>query len=240
MKNYMIFGASKGLGDAFVKGLPEKGDNVWIVSRSRPMSVELNDGVYRHWIEADLSLSAASDQIAAALEGAMIDVLIYNVGIWEKEEGFREHYDFEKDDPEDIANMIRVNISSPITCIQKLLPNLKKSENAKIFLIGSTAGLDNTNHQQVTFVASKFGLRGIGNALREHCRKYGIGVTCINPGEIAAEVPYEEGAEKAISLYEGTRIPVQDIVSLVKCVINLSKVSCVKEIHIPAMLDTNA
>ncbi|KQL44888.1 short-chain dehydrogenase [Brevibacillus choshinensis] len=239
MKNYMIFGASKGLGDAFVKGLPEPGDNVWIVSRSQPRSVGIEDGVYRHWIEADLSLSAASDQIAAALEGAVIDVLIYNVGIWEKE-GFREHYDFEKDDPEEIANMIRVNVSSPITCIQKLLPNLKKSEHAKVFLIGSTAGLDNTNHQQVTFVASKFGLRGIGNALREHCRKYGIGVTCINPGEIAAEVPYEEGAEKAMSLYEGTRIPVQDIVALVKCVINLSKASCVKEIHIPAMLDTNA
>ena len=34
--------------------------------------------------------------------------------------------------------------------------------------------------------------------------------------------------KKAIHLYEGTRIPVQDIVSLVQCVINLSAVSCVK------------
>ncbi|MDF2684169.1 MAG: hypothetical protein K0R47_5359 [Brevibacillus sp.] len=239
MKNYVIFGASKGLGDAFAKGLPEKGDHVWIISRSQPRSVSVDDGVHRHWMEADLSVLGSGEKIAAALDGRVIDVLIYNVGIWEKE-GFHENYDFEQDDPEEIANMIRVNVSSPITCIQKLLPNLKKSENAKVFLIGSTAGLDNTNNQQVTFVASKFGLRGIGNALREHCRKYGIGVTCINPGEIAAEVPFEEGAEKAISLYQGTRIPVQDIVSLVKCVVNLSKVSCVKEIHIPAMLDTNA
>ncbi|MGG1664255.1 SDR family NAD(P)-dependent oxidoreductase [Brevibacillus sp. NRS-1366] len=239
MKNYIIFGASKGLGDAFVKGLPEKNDNVWIVSRSRPKSLDVNDGVQRHWIEADLALPTACDQIAAALEGHTLDALIYNVGIWEKE-GFQEHYDFEQDDPVEIATMIHVNVTSPITCIQKLLPNLKKSENAKVILIGSTAGIENTNNKQVTFVASKFGLRGIGNALREHAREYGIGVTCVNPGEIAANVPYEEGAKKAISLYNGTRIPVQDMVSLVKCVVNLSKVSCVKEIHIPAMLDRNA
>ncbi|MDF2683486.1 MAG: short-chain dehydrogenase [Brevibacillus sp.] len=46
MKNYIIFGASKGLGDAFVKGLPDSGDSVWIVSRSRPESLKIEDGVH--------------------------------------------------------------------------------------------------------------------------------------------------------------------------------------------------
>ncbi len=55
VKNYIIFGASKGLGDAFVKGLPEPGDKVWIVSRSRPKSLDINDGVQRVWLEADLT-----------------------------------------------------------------------------------------------------------------------------------------------------------------------------------------
>jgi NAD(P)-dependent dehydrogenase (short-subunit alcohol dehydrogenase family) len=87
-------------------------------------------------------------------------------------------------------------------------------------------------------VTSKYGLRAITNAL--HVRKDGIAVPCINPGELAADIPYEAGAEKAISEYNGTRIPVQDIVSIVKCVVNLSKVSCVKEIHVPAITDLNA
>jgi len=117
---------------------------------------------------------------------------------------------------------------------------LRQAKNGKIILIGSIAGLDHTNNAQVSFVTSKFGLRGITNALREHVRKDKISVTCINPGELAAEVPYEEGAEKAIELYQGTRIPVQDIVSIVQCVINLSPVSCVKEINIPAITDLNA
>lgn len=166
-------------------------------------------------------------------------MLIYNAGIWEKE-GYQDHYDFEKDDPRDIADIIHVNTTSAILCTQKLLPNLKKSEKAKIILIGSADGIENSESKQVTYVASKFGVRGIGNSLRENLRKYEIGVTCINPGNIAAEVPYEEGLEKAITTYKGTRIPVQDIVSLVKTIVNLSKASCVKEINMPAMWDTNA
>ena len=239
MKNFIIFGASRGLGDAFVKGLPDTGDNIWIVSRNCPESLKLNDGVHRYWIEADLSLSDASNRIANTLRGVTVDVLIYNVGIWESK-GFREDYDFENDDPNEIVKIINVNVTSAIISIQKLLPNLKKSDNAKIILIGSTAGLENNNLTQISFAASKFGLRGIGNSLREHVKKFGIGVTCINPGEIATQVPYEDGVEKVLSAYNGTQIPLQDIVSLVKCVINLSKASCVKEINIPAMLDTDA
>ncbi|RXZ76735.1 SDR family NAD(P)-dependent oxidoreductase [Paenibacillaceae bacterium] len=238
MKNIIIFGASKGLGEAFVKGLPDAGDNVWMISRSRPDSLELGDGINRYWIEADLSAADAARNVASRLDGVTLDVLIYNVGIWESS-GFTDDYDFEQDDPEEIANIINVNVTSAITCIQKLLPNLKKSANGKIILIGSTAGLENNDYTQVSFAASKFGLRGIGNSLREHVRKYGIGVTCINPGEIATQVPYEDGVDKVLSEYNGAQIPLQDLVSLVKCVMSLSRASCVKEINIPAMLDTS-
>lgn len=237
--NFVVLGASRGLGDAFVKGLPEKGDRVWIVSRSRPDSLTLNDGVHRSWIEADLSRSESSIRIAEALKDEPIDVLIYNAGIWETE-GWQSHYDFEKDDPEEIANIIHVNTTSAILCTQKLLPNLKKSEKAKVFLIGSTDGIENNGSKQVTYVASKFGIRGVASALRENLRKYEIGVTCINPGNIAASIPYEEGSEKVLTLYKGTSIPVQDIVSLVKTIAHLSKASCVKEINMPAMMDLNA
>lgn len=157
-----------------------------------------------------------------------------------EKKGFEDDYDFEQDDPADIANIININITSTITYIQSLLPHLRKSQNGKIILIGSTAGLDHTNNNQVSFVASKFGIRGITNALREHVRKDNIAVTCVNPGELAAEIPFEDGAEKAITAYNGTRIPVQDIVAIVKCVVSLSKVSCVKEIHVPAITDLNA
>ncbi|MCL1699479.1 SDR family oxidoreductase [Lysinibacillus sp. Bpr_S20] len=237
-KNYIIFGASQGLGDAFVKGLPTKGDTVWVVSRTRPSSLDLDDGVNRKWLTIDLSSQQHIPALKEALQGVAIDVCIYNVGVWEKH-GFEDDYTFDKDEVGDIANLININVTSTIKYIQALLPNLRQAENGKIILIGSTAGLDHSNNAQVSFVTSKFGLRGITNALREHVRKDKIAVTCINPGELAAEVPFEERAEKAIKLYEGTRIPVQDIVAIVQCMINLSPVSCVKEINIPAITDMN-
>ncbi|GGG64634.1 SDR family NAD(P)-dependent oxidoreductase [Paenibacillus radicis (ex Gao et al. 2016)] len=238
MKKYLVFGASKGLGDAFVRGVPEQGDKVWVVSRSKPDSLDLSDGIQRIWIQADLSELDSAKIVADQLRDETLDVLIYNVGIWEKE-GFEDHYTFDKDEPADISHLIHVNVTSTILCVQALLPSLRKSAAGKIILIGSTAGLNNANSTQVAFVASKFAIRGITEALREHTRDDGIAVTCINPGELAAEIPYEEGSERALSAYNGTRIPLQDIVALVKCVVSLSKAACVKEINIPALTDRN-
>ncbi|WP_042167617.1 SDR family NAD(P)-dependent oxidoreductase [Paenibacillus gorillae] len=238
MKTYVVFGASKGLGDAFVRGVPQQGDKVWVVSRSKPASLDLKDGVQRIWIQADLSELDAAAVVADQLRDETLDVLIYNVGIWEKE-GFEDHYTFDKDEPADISQLIHVNVTSTIVCVQALLSALRKSTAGKIILIGSTAGLNNANSTQVAFVASKFAIRGITEALREHTRQDSIAVTCINPGELAAEIPYEEGSERALSAYNGTRIPLQDIVALVKCVVSLSKAACVKEINIPALTDMN-
>ncbi|MEO2211532.1 SDR family oxidoreductase [Paenibacillus polymyxa] len=238
MKNIIVFGASKGLGDAFVRGVPQSGDKVWVVSRSKPESLSVEDGVERIWIQADLSELQAAEQVASQLQGETLDVLIYNVGIWEKE-GFEEHYTFDKDEPADISQLIHVNVTSTIVCIQALLPQLRQSEAGKIILIGSTAGLSNAGSSQVSFVASKFAIRGITEALREHTRNDRIAVTCINPGELAAEIPYEDGMERALAEYDGTRIPLQDMVAIVRCIISLSKAACVKEINIPALTDTN-
>lgn len=238
MKNMIVFGASKGLGDAFVRGVPQSGDKVWVVSRSKPESLTVEDGVQRIWIQADLSELQAAEHIASQLQGETLDVLIYNVGIWEKE-GFEEHYTFDKDEPADISQLIHVNVTSTIVCIQALLPQLRQSEAGKIILIGSTAGLSNAGSSQVSFVASKFAIRGITEALREHTRNDRIAVTCINPGELAAEIPYEDGMERALAEYDGTRIPLQDMVTIVRCIISLSKAACVKEINMPALTDTN-
>ncbi|MEK4663146.1 SDR family NAD(P)-dependent oxidoreductase [Priestia sp. FSL H7-0729] len=238
MKNMIVFGASKGLGDAFVRGVPQSGDKVWVVSRSKPESLTIEDGVQRIWIQADLSELQAAEHIASQLQGETLDVLIYNVGIWEKE-GFEEHYTFDRDEPADISQLIHVNVTSTIVCIQALLPHLRQSEAGKIILIGSTAGLSNAGNSQVSFVASKFAIRGVTEALREHTREDRIAVTCINPGELAGEIPYEDGIERALAEYDGTRIPLQDMVAIVRCIISLSKAACVKEINIPALTDTN-
>lgn len=237
MKNMLIVGASRGLGDALSRGLPQDGDTAWLVSRGKPQSLMQQDGVNRIWIEADMSSSGASSQIVTALDGQRLDALIYNVGIWEST-AFSDDYDFAAIALTDHERIVQVNLLSAIHCIQAVLPNLKQADHAKVILMGSVSGIENTGSLEVAYVASKFGVRGIAHALRENLRVNGIAVSCINPGMIATEVPYEVGINQALTQFNGTQIPVQDVVTITQCILSLSHASCVKEIVMPAMADT--
>jgi short-subunit dehydrogenase len=218
MANILIFGASRGLGAAFNTGVPQAGDALWLVSRGKP-DVNERDGVKRMWIQADLSLREASERIASALSDTRLDVVIYNAGIWEGS-AFSRRYDVTAVSDEENERVITVNLTSAINCLSKLLPNLRQSTNAKVILIGSINGLENTGMPEVAYSASKFGLRGVAHALREGWRQYKIAVTCINPGSIGD-------------------LPASDLVEIVKCLMRLTNRTCVKEIDVPAMSDEN-
>ncbi|MGD8976962.1 MAG: SDR family oxidoreductase [Gammaproteobacteria bacterium] len=239
MANILIIGGSRGIGEGFSLGLPDEGDRVWLVSRSRPEALDEDDGVEREWLELDVAESGSGEEIAEWIGDETVDVAIYNAGIWEAG-GFEPEYDFDQAPEDESWHIIEVNLGAAITCIQAVLPHLRRSEKARIILIGSAAGLENTGLLEVAYTASKFGIRGLAQALRENLRWDRIGVTCINPGEVANEIPYAEGAEAALEAYDNARIPIQDIVDLVRCVIDLSPAACVKEINIPAMTDEYA
>jgi NAD(P)-dependent dehydrogenase (short-subunit alcohol dehydrogenase family) len=207
---------------------------VWLVSRGRP-DLDDRDGVRRVWIEADLSVSKAGPIVASAVGDTPLDVVIYNAGIWEHN-AFQDSYDFMRVDDAETERIIAVNLTSAITCIRALLPNLRKAAGAKLIFIGSTSGLDNSSGREVAYAASKFGLRGATHALRENLRADGIAVTCLNPGNIGT-IAVERGVVSARPHESREMIPPQDLVALVKCVVALSNASCVKEINVMAMTD---
>jgi len=234
MANLLIFGGSRGLGAAFSLGLPARGDTVWLVSRGEP-DLDARDGVQRHWINADLSASGAGTIVARAIGDVPLDVVIYNVGIWEHN-AFRNSYDFAAVDDVETERIIAVNLTSAIACVRALLSNLQASRAAKLIFIGSTSGLDNSSGREVAYAASKFGLRGVTHALRENLRADGIAVTCLNPGNIGT-ITVAKGVVSAVPHEDRSMIPPQDLVAIVKCVIGLSNASCVKEIDVMAMTD---
>ncbi len=239
MATLLLTGASRGLGHAFNLGVPQPGDTLWLVSRTEP-KLTLQDGVTRHWVQADLSQpSTATAQIAQSLGADPLDALIYNAGIWEQS-GFSDSYRFEAVSETETLDILNVNLTSALLCAQKLLPNLQRSANAKIILIGSTSGMDNPHVPEVAYNTSKMGLRGLAQALRENLRRQQIPVTCINPGSIATvSATYEMGREATLTKTHGKLIPMQDMVALVRCILSLSNATCVKEIDLPATADTN-
>lgn len=234
-KTFVIYGVSKGLGQAMLKALPKSHDQVYGIARSRPSDAPAN----LHWIAADLSQPEhARDQVKAVIGEQKVDYLIYNVGIWEQF-AFDPAYDFQQCSDTEISTMINTNIHASILAIQSLLDNLKRSENAKIILIGSTWGLDNHKGKEVVFSASKYALRGMVHALRENLRDDRIGVSILNLGYLATEFTLDTPVEQVIEHSNAELIPLQDVMLALKFILATSAASCVKEINMPAMADDN-
>ncbi|MGL5926273.1 SDR family NAD(P)-dependent oxidoreductase [Chroococcidiopsis sp.] len=235
MTAFIILGASRGLGEILHRFVPESGDTVWLISRSPP-TLNLDDGIIRHWLEVDLSQPDAIDRVVNALEQSLVDVVIYNAGIWEKD-AFTPNYCFEAVSDKENQRILTINLISAISCVRKLLPNLRMSGNPKIILIGSANNHDFVSGKEVAYATSKFGLRGFANALRENTRQDKIGVTLLNPGTFGT-IRFEgkEAIVEPVDGYEGCISPT-DLVDTVKLIVRLSRTTCMRDIDIVAMED---
>ncbi len=230
MKTVVIIGASKGLGNSLIDGLGEKEDQFYLISRSKPHFLQEESGFDKYWIQADLSEENGLLTILETLRDRTIDVLIFNAGIWEKEP-------FESVSAKEINTILQVNVGSSLLLSQQLLPALRKGHLKKIIFIGSTCGLENEGGDAVVYHTTKFALRGLTHALRAYTRKDLIAVSCISPGSIASEIPFRDGMERALEKHQGKRLPVHDLVALIQMIIRSSYAACLKEVHLPSILD---
>jgi|LNFM01.1.fsa_nt_gb short-subunit dehydrogenase len=233
MDDVVIFGASRGLGAALAAAVPRAGERVWCIARSRPSVLDAADGIDRRWIAHDLADSRAFAKVTNEIGDRPISLLVYNAGIWESG-GFLSASDNE------IRAIVDVNLTSLLLAARHLDANLRKAENARVVLIGSTCGLENEGTSSIAYAATKFAMRGVAHALRELLRPAGIAVTVISPGSMATDIDHAAGREAALAAHGAKRIPVADIVDIVCLLRRLSPASCVKELDIPALADTDA
>jgi NAD(P)-dependent dehydrogenase (short-subunit alcohol dehydrogenase family) len=188
-------------------------------------------------VSADLSSLSGVELVVEAVGSDTLDALLYMGGTWETN-AFTSQYSFENCSDEDITRVIGVNLIAPIRLVKALLPALRHSKNPKVMFMGSLSGRDNFSGREVANSASKFGLRGAVHALREELRSQQIGVTVINPGNVGTPEVLADLA--AGGLLGGNAIPLSDLLSIIDCVLSLSRATCVKEIDLPAMLGDGA
>ncbi|WP_394821143.1 oxidoreductase [Pendulispora albinea] len=182
-KNFLITGASSGLGQALSRATLASGHRVFGTVR---------DSAARCAFEAlapgravapivDITHAHDIDQVVAELEKdfGSIDVLVNNAGYGH--EGI-----IEESDLDELRRQFEVNVFGTIAVTKSVLPFMRRRRRGRIITITSMGGL-------VAFpgvgyyCASKFALEGFSETLRHEVASFGIAVTAVEPGSFRTD-----------------------------------------------------
>ena len=175
MKTAIITGSSRGIGLSTVNLLLEKGFKV--AGWSRSGSPVKND----NFIDVKADVSKLGD-VEKALEtsvsflGNKVDILVNNAGY-----GIQEPLLQSK--PENFDGMLATNVSGLYYCTRLIAPLMVEQKKGHIFNIASIAGTTGIETMG-GYCASKFAVRGFSLSIFKELRKFGIKVSCINPGSV--------------------------------------------------------
>lgn len=174
-KTVFLSGATSGIGRAIAKSLLEQGASVVGVGRSESPFDQF-DNYFHEFIDYSQleSLPARLKEISAKYD--QINTLIHCAGGGQF--GSIEEFSFDQ-----IEALIRLNLTSHIYVTKHFMPHLRKQSTSDIVFIGSEAAISGGRRGAV-YCASKFGLRGLSQALRDECAKSGVRVSLINPGMV--------------------------------------------------------
>lgn len=173
-KVIVITGGSDGLGLSLARLFISKGSNVRIIGRDKNKlenTVKIL-GKKAKGYSVDVSKLDEIQKVADEVEH--VDVLINAAGIW-VEGSVIENTEKE------ISAAIDTNLKGVIFSTKAFLPNLLKSKDAHIINISSTSGLKGRSNQAV-YVASKFGVTGFTESLKEDLANTNIKVSGFYPG----------------------------------------------------------
>ncbi|VVA21020.1 PREDICTED: 3-ketodihydrosphingosine [Prunus dulcis] len=173
IKNRHVFitGGSSGIGLALAHQAASEGARVSILARSidkleeAKKYIQLSTGI-------DVSIFSAD---VRDYDADPIDVLIVNQGVFVPEE-------LEKQGLDEVKFMVDVNLIGSFNMIKAALPKMKKGDSIprSIALMSSQAGQVGI-YGYTAYSASKFGLRGLAEALQQEVISHDIHVSLIFP-----------------------------------------------------------
>jgi short-subunit dehydrogenase len=171
----VVTGATGGLGHAIARRLHRDGARLTLTARRtailEPLAAELD----AHVIAADL---ADPDSLSRLVEAITeIDILVANAGLEAAD-------DLADLSPGSIARIVSVNLQAPAVLAAGIAPHLAARRRGHVVFISSMAGKVATLGNGPLYTATKWGLRGLGLALREELRTRNVGVSTIFPGPI--------------------------------------------------------
>ncbi len=176
-RSALVTGATSGIGAACARALASAGAEVFLVARRRDLLARIADEIGGHDLPADLAddgqVENLSAEVAARLGGTP-DVLVHAAGVFSLAP-------LHQTGVEDLDRSLTVNLRSAFLLARAFLPGMLRRNRGDIVLVGSVAGRaafpDNG-----AYSASKFGLRGMHEVLREETRGTGVRTSLVEPG----------------------------------------------------------
>jgi short-subunit dehydrogenase len=179
-RNALVTGASRGIGTYITRRLAREGVNLAIASRDME-SLEREAyalsifGVRVKPYYLDLRDISALDHSARQIDAEMgnIDILINNAGV---------EYPGRLDliDPEKLVETITTNVLGTILLTKAFLGNMLKRNFGHIVIMSSLAGIKGLPGNTI-YSASKWGLLGFADGLRQELRGTNVSVSAVCP-----------------------------------------------------------
>ncbi len=207
----VITGASSGIGEATAKALAARGHSLVVAARRLNRLQELvratgaEDRILI--VPADVSEPAALKALADAAGERFghIDVWINNAGV-----SYPDKAKWWELDPARIESIVRINFLAPVLSVGAAMPWLKKAKNPHIINIGSVSGFIAVRG---IYSATKFGIRGLTEAMRRELASEGVGASMVSPGYVRTELTANRDLSPNMP---GPEIVVKEIVNLVE------------------------
>lgn len=181
-KTVLITGASAGVGAACARYFANAGANLALVARGEPALFDIANQL-RHQtnvitIVADVADMHSCEQMVSEVikQCGKIDVLINNAGLHHRGE-------FASLNPDQVANMVDVNLRAPLYLSALTLPYLKAVGSGAIVMVGSLAGRAPLQGA-ACYASTKAGLRAFTYSLADELRGSGVAVGVVSPGPI--------------------------------------------------------
>ena len=166
MPSYVVTGANRGLGYAFVKHLAAiEGNTVIGIARKKQEAEErlAKDNIKNvHILAADITdvkaIQAAADE-TARIAGGSLDVLINNAALVSDKSRWKTLIDFEPETlEEELVASFRANVVGPAHTINAFLPLIRKGQQKKVITLSTgMADLDLVNKFSLA-IASPYGM----------------------------------------------------------------------------------
>jgi len=197
-RSVLLTGATGGIGQAVARRLHASGARLTLTGRRtevlEPLAAELGATV----IAADLADREAVTALAERC--SEVDVLVANAGLPASGSLFGFAVD-------DIDRALDVNLRAPVVLARLLGEQMLSRGSGHIVLMSSLAGKATSGGASL-YSATKFGLRGFGQALRTDLRGSGVGVSVVFPGFVRdAGMFHDSGA--TLPSFVGTSTPDQ-------------------------------